>query len=57
MVRIKFQYENSNNKGISFMQAPKKKLTKKEKARIEAERAEAARIELEKERYFTRKIS
>lgn len=31
-------------------QAPKKKLTKKEKARIEAERAEAARIEMEKER-------
>lgn len=33
-----------------LFQAPKKKLTKKEKARMEAEQAELARIEMEKEK-------
>lgn len=49
---MKGQISNLNNK----FQAPKKKLTKKEKARIEAERAEAARIEMEKERYLCQKF-
>lgn len=36
---------------FTFFKAPKKKLTKKEKQRLEAERSEAARIVQEKELY------
>lgn len=39
----------TKNETLINQQAPKKKLTKKEKQRLEAERAEAARIVQEKE--------